>query len=418
MGILGILIVYLLMQAFMHERWVALFAAFLYAVLPVSLYRGMAGEWRGGVFVVVFVAIALLFIIKTDKKTAIWTVPGALLFIIASLWFWSGGVYVLLVLGLYLASAMVFYALPRLIKRTGSNHLLRNWLTYIVVFALLPIGYLVLLHVNYTASLINGYFSFELSYIEELAPTTAADLFIFFAWVFPVSIMGLGLIAYMDRRETFHKSQYALFSLFVPTVVMASIQIRWLSLFAIPACIYAAYFIYAFLTMMKARPRIIIEVVVFLSALALLAGLYFMLPITPADGINYQFLTALSWLKANSPANATVLTLWPDGSLVEGYADRPSYSDSIMGMGTPESSGFIKFLFRKAGNYSYIYSVRPSYLPVRKYWLNETFGMLIQIGLPLNTSVNGTNLQQLLQLDGKPPFPVVFSNNDTIIYKT
>lgn len=419
MGLLGIVVTYLIMYEFMHKHWVANFAAFLYAVLPAAIYRGMAGEWRGGVFVAVFLAIALLFLMKTTRKTAFWTVPGAILFLAASVWFWSGGVYVLVIAALYAAAAVIFTLLPRFIKATGSNPLLRNRLTYVIIFILLPVGYLALLHIAYFGSLLNGYFSFQASFIEELAPTSAGALFISFAWVFPAAIMGLGLMIFLDRKETFHQSQFAMFAAFLPTIIMASIEIRWISLFTVPACIYAAYLVYALVTITKASERRTLIVVIGLSAIALLAGLYFMLPLVPSDSLNTQFLSALSWLKANTPSNATVLTLWPDGSVVEGYADRESYTDSIMSMDSSVSVAFERFLFEPAGNYSYMRNFSNSYLIVRRTWISEVPGMLLQSGLPLNTSYNGTNFQQLLQINGTapPPFQVVFRNNDTIIYK-
>ena len=419
MGIFGILVTYMLMYEFMHKEWVANFAAFLYAALPAALYRGMAGEWRGGVFVAVFLGIALLFIIKANKRTAKWAIPGAILFIAISVWFWSGGIYTLIVIGIYIAAMAIFQLLPKAIKKCKDDARMRNRLTYLIILALLPLGYVILSHIPYTAILINDYFSFQTSYISELEPTSISIITVYFGWTFEAAVMGLGLMIYLDSREKFHKEQFAMFALFMPTIIMASMELRWLSLFAIPACIYAAYLVYALAATLRLRRRQIIIALTGLSAIALLLGLYVMLPLRPADSINNGFLQALTWLKANTPANATVLTMWPDGSLVEGYADRESYTDSIMSMDPQAAAAFERFLYQPAGNYTYITSLKPSYMLVRKTWLQELPGILIESGLPLNKSYNGTNMQQFLQVNGTapPPFPVVFRNNDTIIYR-
>ena len=44
--------------------------------------------------------------------------------------------------------------------------------------------------------------------------------------------------------------------------------------------------------------------------------------LAPADQINPQFIQALAWMYNNTPSNSVVLTLWPDGSVVEGVAQR------------------------------------------------------------------------------------------------
>ena len=48
-----------------------------------------------------------------------------------------------------------------------------------------------------------------------------------------------------------------------------------------------------------------------------------------ADGINQQFLDAMTWMKNNTPANATAVAVWPDGSVIEAWANRTSLMDSV-----------------------------------------------------------------------------------------
>ena len=416
MGLLGILVVYLLAYEFMHSHWMAMFAAFLYAVLPAVLYRSIAGEYRGEVFVPVFLAIIMLLLIKTEKKNAIWTIPSIIALLALSIWFWSGGVYTLVAPAIYIFSAIVFFLLPKVSKKAAVNPLFKNRLTYVIVIISLVIAYPIALHViKYLQNLIGGYISFQTSYIAELAPTSVGWMLEYYGWVFIAAILGLGIIIYFDKKEAFHKSQFALFAMFIPAMAMTSIAVRWLILSAVPACIYGAYLVYALLTIFPISKRAALITIMSLAAIAIMLGFYFILLFAPADYINPQFLSALSWLKSNTPSNATILTMWPDGSVVEGYADRESYTDSIMGLNSRIIIPFERFLYARAGNYTYLKSVDPSYLLVRHTWKLETVGILIEAGYPLNTSYNGTNLQQLM--NGTAPFPIVYQNSDAIIYK-
>ena len=108
MGLLGIIVVYLLAYEFIKQHWFALFAAFLYSVLPATLYRSIAGEYRGEVFVPVFLAFAMLLLIKMNRKNMIWTVPSFIGLIALSIAWWSGGIYAIIAPTLFFISAAIF----------------------------------------------------------------------------------------------------------------------------------------------------------------------------------------------------------------------------------------------------------------------------------------------------------------------
>jgi len=423
MGLLGIIAVYLLAYEFMKKRWIALFAAFLYSMLPATLYRSIAGEYRGEVFVPVFLAFAMLLLIKMNRKNMIWEVPSFIGLTALSIAWWSGGIYAIVAPILFFISAAIFTYLPKILPRAAYNPLLRNRITHMLLIILVAGAYLIAPFISpfipYLQKII-GFLQFwpQNQYINELIPTSIAYIFNYYAWVWIAAIMGLGLMMYYNKKETFYRSQYALFALSLPAIVMGMIAIRWLILFSIPACIYGAYLIYALITIFQIHKQSAAIVIFGLATIAFVLSIHYIATLQPADFLNQQFISALSWMKNNTAANATVLTLWPDGSLVEGVADRESYSDSIMSQFSQYTVGFEKMLYAKAGNYSYIQSIkpRPNYLLVRHVWLKETVGILLQINKPLNTTYNGTNLQQLV--NGTAPFPIVFRNNDSIIYKT
>lgn len=110
---------------------------------------------------------------------------------------------------------------------------------------------------------------------------------------------------------------------------------------------------------------------------------------TQADGINPLFLQAMSWMKSNTPTNSTVITLWPDGSVVEAWANRSSYMDSVAGENSTRIFYFSRFLFNTSGDPQYFYSIgRPDYLVVRSFWFDE-LGGIAQEGLVSNASEYG-----------------------------
>ena len=108
-----------------------------------------------------------------------------------------------------------------------------------------------------------------------------------------------------------------------------------------------------------------------------------------ADGINPQFLQAMTWLKNNTASNATVLALWPDGSVVEGWGNRTSYMDSVGGENGTRIYPFARYLFNTSIDSQYLYSIhKPEYLIARNFWYEE-LGGIAQEGLVQNASAYG-----------------------------
>lgn len=138
-----------------------------------------------------------------------------------------------------------------------------------------------------------------------------------------------------------------------------------------------------------------------------------------ADGINPQFLQAMIWLKNNTAHNATVLALWPDGSVVEGWGNRTSYMDSVGGENGSRIYPFAQYLFNTSLDTQYLYSIhRPQYLISRNFWYAELGGIaqegLIQnasaFGYIILSSINATN-------NGTAQF-FTFSTNQYPYYKS
>jgi hypothetical protein len=99
--------------------------------------------------------------------------------------------------------------------------------------------------------------------------------------------------------------------------------------------------------------------------------------LTQADGVNTYFLQALTWMKNNTASNATVLTLWPDGSVVEGVANRTSVTDSVGSQNAAKGDLFAAWLLNDSSDPGFLlanYTGMPQYLLVRYFWLQAESG--------------------------------------------
>lgn len=111
----------------------------------------------------------------------------------------------------------------------------------------------------------------------------------------------------------------------------------------------------------------------------------------PADSINPQLISAMAWLKNNSASNSVVLTLWPDGSLVEGIANLTSVSDSVGKQNAAIANPFAAWLYNSSPDPQFLFgnaSDRPDYLLVRSIWLNEGSGIFTESGINTSTTSN------------------------------
>lgn len=167
-------------------------------------------------------------------------------------------------------------------------------------------------------------------------------------------------------------------------------------------------------TIAKSLTRLFILIVV---PSIILYSIFYVANVQPADNLNANFYSALYYLKNNTNANATVLSLWADGSVIENIANRRVYSDSMAGgLGMPQ---FAQFLYAKYKNFTYLYQINVTYLLVRRIWLNENVSIFSYISNNNYTlNFNQTNFYYLTVLnESDNNLSVVFKNNDTTIYK-
>lgn len=191
------------------------------------------------------------------------------------------------------------------------------------------------------------------------------------------------------------------------TAYLQANAIRFNSLVAVPIAIFSAYMVYvigkiAYYYTIKVPTEYtsstILKALVFggsIIALLIVVGYTGYMgyvqsgTLFQADGINPYFLNATLWLKNNTAMNATVLAVWPDGSVIEGLGNRQSLMDSVAGQNSANIANFSDFLFNDTSDTQYLNSIgRPDYLFVRNYWFQELGGIAIE-GSIKNTSQFG-----------------------------
>ncbi|MGC8729934.1 MAG: hypothetical protein ACP5RP_00935 [Candidatus Micrarchaeia archaeon] len=241
--------------------------------------------------------------------------------------------------------------------------------------------------------------------IQELARPTFTFLFNSFGyqlWLAPIGIVAFVLFSKvveggLDTKEkikNYFKNFVSnlnittgfliLLAYIITTAYLQANAIRFNSLVSVPIAIFSAFAIYTLLSIIpkKGRYERIIPIALIVIFLAYSANLTYIesMASIQADGINPQFLAAMSWLSNNTPTNSTVLAVWPDGSVVEGWANRISIMDSVGGQNPELIANFSKFIFNTTGDTNYLYKEfnKPNYFVVRQYWINELAGIAIE----------------------------------------
>ncbi len=182
---------------------------------------------------------------------------------------------------------------------------------------------------------------------------------------------------------------FMLVAYFALTALLQMSAIRFNSLVSIPLAIFSAYTLYWILLIVKkltdSDTRIIFySIAAVLLVIILIVMFYYDTQygsFSQADFINPLFLNATVWLKNNTPSNSVVLTLWPDGSVVEGWGNRTSVTDSVGSQNPAKADPFATWLLNSSNDPAFLESSingKPNYLLVRNIWLEESQGIFIE----------------------------------------
>ncbi len=481
-GIGTALLCYVLVQHMSKSRVLGLLAMFFVACSSGNIARTAGTVYRGDTFVMIFVLLALIFLLKgfeaSDmKKKLTYIIAGGFVAGSACL-FWNGGS---LALGVYTFAVMLaplygfvsgkldviknsaialgggvlgwqLQDLYKLLGWTGTG-ILTGW-SYLVVLVPMALGLAIMYYILtnepmkkmfagwerrtvllavggtvvglialsyfsipglYTAASIQGGSANIANTTQELQAPTWDFIWASFGLellLAPIGVIGFLLLAHHAGNQSHHKKGFftfnfniafiACFGFLLATAYLQSTAIRYNAMLAIPLAIFSAYAIYSFGRMLHqytinlGATRVPVSAIYAAFAIALLV-----LQITmtsaqsftsaQADGINPLFLSAMSWMSNNTATNAKVLTLWPDGSVVEAWANRQSFMDSVGGENATRIPPFARYVFNQSTDSGYLINTayKPDYLVVRSFWLDELAGIAIEGNITQNLTAYG-----------------------------
>ena len=184
-----------------------------------------------------------------------------------------------------------------------------------------------------------------------------------------------------------------LISYYAITAYLQMHAVRFNSLLSVPLAILSAYTLYWLIAYLKKYNRnylyIGYGVLIALILYTLIVDYSYSQVLVQADAINPTFLSALSWVRNNTPPNSVFLTLWPDGSVIEGWANRTSVTDSVGSQNASKADPFALWLYNSSPDGQFLLSNingKPDYLLVRYSWLLETEGIFIESGINASLS--------------------------------
>ncbi len=319
---------------------------------------------------------------------------------------------------LLIFSIISFYLIktnkPKFIMKSFNNRLF-----FIILLIIIAVIILLSVFYNYILFASTGYGMLSRNSplgitIEELLPPTYAFVFASFyyqLYLAPIAILLFFSILIfiklynkfyskfkklnfqsIDKNYTGNSLAFLIIlAYFILTSYLQYTAIRYNSLVSIPIALFSAYTIYLisilvfklFKKIFKSKQNLLYYAFIAYIAVLFLFFFYsFMFShiqaysSRQADNINPSFLSAMTWLKNNSPKNATVLALWPDGSVIEGWAHRRSSMDSVSGQIASNIYPFAKFVFNSSNDFQYLSSIhKPNYLVVRYFWFYELGGI-------------------------------------------
>ncbi len=315
----------------------------------------------------------------------------------------------------------------KLFERINENATSR--IIFLIAIAVISVLIMLSLFFNYIVSIATGQGLVVAGTpltvtIEELQRPSFQFLWVSFSlelFLAPIGVL-LYIIFRMHKIEAFEEidtkiMDYAFIIILAYLLATGYLQanaVRFNSLVAVPIAIFSAYAIYvigriAYYYSIKkptsftdsknikiALFAVILLIIAIVSGYTTYMAYQQSSTLFQADGINQYFLNATLWIKntTNTPANATFLAVWPDGSVIEGFGQRQSLMDSVGGQNSAEIYNFSDFLFNDTPDTQYLYKIgKPNYLFVRNFWYQELGGIAIE-GSVKNTTAYGIDALQ------------------------
>jgi asparagine N-glycosylation enzyme membrane subunit Stt3 len=413
--ILSIIILY---KSFSSDSLIKKFAFASISAIILSLSISV---WNGAAFAFAIYDLALLlltavFFIRGDKTGARSAVIASLSYIFAyfgeGLVLYSGlstNLHVQLAgpsfLPIYAAIVAISGISFLLLRSRGFMRRFKSQRARLLLAASIAIALLLIIYLifnSYVNHIISGAVTnagFINATTDELQPISFNFLLSSFAFQLFFAPAGVLLFLYACLKEKYDRAALTGFALLlsylIVTAVLQSQAIRYNSLLSVPMAVFSGYAIYKGASLMHGKkvavsrsgrqklPVLSLYYGFVTSLIILSVGISFLVYATsaPADAIGPAFLSAMEWMGANTAANSTVITLWPDGSVVEGWAHRQSYTDSVGGENYSRVQQFASFISNGTGSMQYLYNIhQPDYLVERYLWLDEGAAIAYESG--------------------------------------
>lgn len=404
----SILLAYFFTLRITKDQGTALLATLFMATMAAAVFKTSIIEWRGETFVPVIIGLGLFIWAEGLGQQSIGkqiALSMAGIFIcFQSAFIWNGGIYAYAVIASLL--------LLTLARRIGISLKLAFPVILIVAIA----GLL------YNASAILGAINQNGVQITEIQTTNPLFIIADFSFAFILALVGLYLLLKEKIDTQAHTD--AILSILIITMPLFMLQERWSILVALPIAILAGIGLKGLWDLKGILfPEQTIKIMIgSIIALTIILAVIQTMRTIPAESQTPSLFNALNYMALNTSPHSTYLTLWDDGSFIEGIATRTSYTDSVSGLNGTRVQAFDSFLLANATNLTYLGQIKPDYLFIRRYWLEAGYvpSFEKEIGLS-NVPFNNTNYALLLKQQNISSkgiiLIVVYKNANETIYK-
>ena len=241
---------------------------------------------------------------------------------------------------------------------------------------------------------------------------------------------------YFMRKYFKNPAVILLFGWFSVTLYLAMSAIRFTTLLVIPFGILSAFIVLKTFDEKKRDKKLRRYMFYYFGMLIFLLPVFTVVSIwnlAPADYINGNFINASVWLGSHTPGNSLIVSLWPDGSVIESVANRTVWMDTVGSLNATRTYAFARWVFSQSTNSSYLSSLPqnlPTYIFFRKVWQEESLAISIEGGYGgtyyiqdnyTPPGISGTVYAELLNCTscsmGNYTLTLVFNNSDSRIYK-
>ncbi len=403
--ILGVITVFLFAKKITKNAEAGLLASLLYATSEIGITAEAFNRWKGDSFVpilLLFSVLMLLHLIENKNHYNSFKKIGFFLLItvplVFSYYIWNGGLY---------ATAAFFFILTALIISNIIPDTKKQALAIILIFAAAWTAF-VFFHLNNAISLgpinLTPHLFIEdiLQLLGQLEsayylPSLIYHTYLYYIWVLAGFLSTFGLLIITIRlykpslKDKNQKSAYtAILAMLLFGIPFAIIQYRFNSLVYLPISIIAGCSIALIPDIWKRNMKIFIPSII---TIVLIFAIYQIISTPQYTGMSQQFHRELYWIVNNTPKNATFLNFDGDGTAIQYWANRTTYSDTNYADNQTVVNDYYSFLYARAGNFSYLNQIKPDYLLIHQ---------VPSINNDYNRSFNGSNIQYLIEWTRSP----------------